>query len=140
MLQCLVTADTDELAFGVETVHPCTHFSFWPGSNHGCLSTAILFSNKSAWETLSIFGGSSVIYDFVIAVLLHILTIKIKHSFLTLFPKFQTICDHTSSPAFASAAPQLSKESSAQQYLRPLSCLTVCAPPRHPLVSSSCYP
>lgn len=49
--------------FGVEIVHSCTRFGFWPGSNDGCLSTT---------GKICIFGGSSVTYDFIIVVLLHI--------------------------------------------------------------------
>ena len=49
----------------------------------------------------------------IIAVLLHIITVTIKHSFLTLFPRPQTTCGHPSCSAFT-PNPQLVSKSSTQ--------------------------
>lgn len=78
-----VTLDMDGLVFCVETVHSRIYFSFRPGSSDGCLSTTVFFSYDPPQETIYILGGSSAVFNFITAVLLHILTITIKHSSLT---------------------------------------------------------
>lgn len=56
----------------VEVVHLRTYYIFWTGSNDRCLFTMTFFANESPQQTVSIFGGSSIIYVSLMAVMLRI--------------------------------------------------------------------
>lgn len=59
----------------------------WAWKQGWMFAATILLCRKSPQETISIFGWSNIIHNFIIAVLQHILTVKIKHKIQTLFTK-----------------------------------------------------